>query len=236
MTRELVLNEQLAIGYIHNGQVTAPFMRSMMELQGTAAERGEYYRMLDCHGMFVAANRSRVADVFLDETSAEWLLFIDTDVGFEVEMVNRLLSYGDAQHQIIAGLCFTWLQLPDGSKVLGPNWWERNAAGEEQTVIEIRQDRLNPLSYCGMAFTLIGRTVLTEVRKAYKHFVGLTTFGYDILHIGNTVTLGGEDISFCKRAEYCGFSTWGAGDVTVDHYKQHMENLQTFSMLYGPRK
>jgi hypothetical protein len=142
-----------------------------------------------------------------------------------------LLGHGDAAHQIVAGLCFSWVKTPGGLE-LGPNWFDITEDGITSTQ-EINQSKLNPVTYCGMAFTLLGRKVLSAVRKDNAQAFGMTTFGHDLMWATeDQVTLGGEDTTFCVRAARLGYKSYGAGDVVVDHYKMHAENLQSFKMRY----
>jgi hypothetical protein len=60
------------------------------------ASGGRYY-LRDLAGtMGIASARNNITRAFLDETDAEWLFMVDSDMGFETDVVNRLIESATA--------------------------------------------------------------------------------------------------------------------------------------------
>ena len=72
----------------------------------------------------IYAGRNKVAQVLLDESDAEWLFFVDSDMGFAPDTVDRLIASADRKDRpVMGGLAFA--QKSDGT---GPMFARRYRA------------------------------------------------------------------------------------------------------------
>ena len=230
------MNKSLFIGYCHRGMVHQRFAQSLVnftleDFQGRRCLRD----MTAVDGLYVYENRNLIVQTFLEQSKAEWLLFIDTDVGFAAEQVYALLDHADAEHQIVAGLYFTWIAVEKlggamPGSALTPCWFE-SVTTPLVPVRTIDMGKLQEVAVCGMGFTLLGRSALIKIRDLHKEDPA-HWFAHDVLACGPEKQLQrvGEDVTFCVRAKNAGITTWGLG-VVVDHIKTHSENLDTFLQL-----
>jgi hypothetical protein len=59
----------------------------------------------------ISSSRNKVARDFLDNTAGEWLWFVDSDMGFAPDTLNRLVESADpAARPVMGGLCFAGLR------------------------------------------------------------------------------------------------------------------------------
>jgi hypothetical protein len=183
----------------------------------------------------IPASRNKVARDFLDSTDGEWLWFIDTDMGYAPDTVDRLVtSAGACGAFVIGGLCFAGLRRkpPSGQTlyaerfVIQPTiyqWVEvRDAAGalDEAGFRPVRdypRDKIVMADATGAACVLIHRSILAKLREE----IGDTWFDPvaipGALH-GKPRTFS-EDMSFCLRVRASGESVYVDTGVKTTHEK-----------------
>src|SRR5215203_193502 len=104
----------VVVANVHDRTVTYSFYHSMMELLHNDAHnhqrvwRAGYIDMsYSTDGL--AESRNTAVVKFLEEKRADWLLWIDTDMGFPPDMIERLMADADpVERPIVGALAFTW--------------------------------------------------------------------------------------------------------------------------------
>lgn len=169
------------------------------------------------------AMRNQACALLLDETQADWLLFIDSDMGFHETALYALLEVADpTERPVIGALCFGMKQAePDG---IG-GWkthpfptiydWTENEAGKWGFSLryDYATDTVTRAAATGAAFLLIHRTVLQKLREQH----GDTWFDRAVMEPGEG--LMGEDIAFCARLGRAGIPIYVHTGVKVSHIK-----------------
>lgn len=140
-------------------------------------------------------------------------LWIDSDVVFAVEDVERLRSHG---LPLVAGVYVKKdrdefaARFPTGDVVFG------DGGG------------LTPVVEVGMGFTLVARRVYEGVAEVCK--LPACGGGYDptfkvtpyFLPTVEDETYLSEDYSFCRRAKMAGFSLWADTSIRLGHVHRHV--------------
>lgn len=222
-------DEGLVIGYVHPGEVAGAFCSSLTGvLMHDVAHHERIVRrgaVIDLQsGPRVAEARSQVIDIYAEKYAqhAPWLLFIDTDMVFEPDAVERLLAEADPREApIVGGLCFA------GSYAtrLFPTLYRL-------TDTQGRMDRINdyPEGMCqvdatGAAFLLVHRDVLSTMQTKYGRLKNGKRNRYPWFVEGILAPDGmayGEDIAFCLRARELGIPIHVNTTVKVGHMKTHV--------------
>jgi hypothetical protein len=139
--------DRVVVGYCKPGTVHAAFHESLLNLMvyDAATDR----RIIAGGGRIavqssanISGARNQIVKQFLDESDADWLWMLDTDMTFAPETLERLLEHADVEKApIVGGLCFGiddgWL-FPtlydladmgsgDGLQVVRYNEWPPNA-------------------------------------------------------------------------------------------------------------
>lgn len=168
---------------------------------GEVTSAGECYRV----GSLIANSRDQIAMTFY-HSGADYLLCVDSDVGFTADDVRMLI---EADRDIISG-CYPRRQpsrtIP--ARLVDPN-----------NTDEIRECTHVPAGLC-----LIKREVIVGMFQNYGHLAysdpsvkGGTCIGvWQILNPGD-----GEDVSFCRRARESGFKVWVHTGVRLNHTGNH---------------
>lgn len=165
----------------------------------------------------VSATRNALTRIFLeDKTEAEWLLWIDADMGWEHDALEKLLASADpVERPIVGGLCFG--RNKDG---LFPTIYQLVDRFGALTTLRIKdypRDTVYRCSATGAAFLLIHRSVIQAMRD--KQFNATFEWFQETELAGMPC---GEDITFCLRAELLNFPVHVNTGVRIGHHKSQL--------------
>lgn len=237
MTRtRQVTSGSVVVGYLDAGQWSACFglsYRDMLLADALGANRiirpgGKELRSVTGSGG-IPQSRNKVAAEFLDTTDGEYLLFIDTDMGFGADLADRLVrtaSEGDLP--IVGALCFAGLR----KRVEGDNpthaerfliqptlyqWVELEDEKGFSPVADYPRDSVVEVGATGAAALLIRHDALAAIRARYgpAWFDPIT---HPDAYKGGPRTFS-EDMSFCIRAASVGLSVHVDTSVKTTHEK-----------------
>ena len=214
-------DQKVVIAYPYGHEVSARFMHSLMKT--LVHDANHRRRVLGCEGFIAVSSganitnaRNEIVVAFLDYTEADWLLFIDTDMVFDADIVDRLVEAAHPEKRpILGGLCFSI----NADKHLGPLARPTiYGFSDDSKVVRFEdypRDQLVQVGATGTGCLLIHRSVLAKMRAddrfpaAYKWFQE-QAFGS---------IPAGEDITFCVRAGACGFPIYVDTRIKVGHEK-----------------
>jgi len=221
------LDGKVQIAYLHSERVSHSFMESMRgmlehDLNGTGRVARKPLN-LRCAAGLIAHTRNYAVRLFLDKTDHEWLLFIDTDMGFAADSVDRLLDAADpVTHPIVGALCFAYME----TEYDGMGGWRRSVVPTMYRIGnvvdsgrvsfcyygEYPDDTVVPVAATGGAFLLIHRGVLEKLRADTDRW-------FDMLY-DDDGDIVGEDIAFCARAQASGIPVHVHTGVKTSHHKE----------------
>lgn len=196
--------------------------------EGRVMRGGEIKMRCGTGGLIEARNTAATAFI-RDETRPDWFMWVDTDMGFEPDSLERLLAAADpVERPIMGGLCFAqketvldgyggfrtaarptisdWVDLDGHKGFMGRAWYPPD------TVVKC--------SATGAAFLLIHRTVLEKVHAEYHTL-------FDRVQMGDG-QLASEDMSFCIRAGALGYPVHVHTGVRTTHMKHVWLGEQDF--------
>jgi len=179
------------------------------------------------HGLLTLANsslitqaRSKIANFFVNNTEHEYLLFLDSDIGFEPQDVIKLLSH---QVPIVSG-AYPMKIIP-----------ERYCIDVSQP--EQRQGDLLKINGNGMGFVLIHRQVFLDIAKQYPGLKYVpsdyhsdtphtsaemnNSYHYFAEHKSQNGFMS-EDKSFFYRASQVGYNIWLDTSIRLNHTGYHI--------------
>lgn len=222
-----MIDGAVSVAWLHPGHWSNCFGQSLLDLvMFDASTNGRI--VCHRHGTIpkesgsgqIVASRNTVTSVFLDG-EAEWLLFIDSDMGFAADTAERLIAAADpAERPIVGALAFA--AKSDGS---GPFFARRYRATptvyrfyEDDSEIgfvplfDYPADAVLEVDATGAACILIHRGALEAIGERWwdhievpKGPAGRTTFS--------------EDLSFCLRARAAGLPVHVHTGVKTTHDK-----------------
>ncbi len=223
------LPDAVTVAYVHGNDVAYSWHHSMVEMIGydMAHEgriiRGGYIAMR-CGSSGVVEARNKAVTEFLASMDADWLLWVDTDMGFPADVCEQLLEAADAaERPIVGALCFAQKEIePDrmgGWRCLAAPTifdWARTEDGLEgfTTRWDYPEGTLARCAGTGGACILVHKSVYAKIAARYG------PVWYDMAPNPSTGDLIGEELSFCARAGALGVPVHVHTGVQATHMKQ----------------
>lgn len=195
--------------FLHGEQVSAIWHFSMMELYMRDMLGGGQLLGPPLSGHVgtqkLPEGRNQCCRHFLDETPGEWLWFIDTDMGFGPDIVQKLVDAADpVERPIVGGLCFGYMLRDENDKTTNEFYGRELEIlptmylfqdGQLGRFTDYPDDELVQVSATGAACLLIHRDVLAKMRAE----IGDRWF-HQLPHPDREYAMTGEDIAFCAKA------------------------------------
>jgi cephalosporin hydroxylase len=205
----------------HNGRLQPP---------------GGYLAIKYGTGGLIEARNQAVDEFLRDYPQADWLWWLDTDMGFAPDTLDLLLEAADpAERPIVGALCFA--QRDDDPDGLGgwrvtptPVIYDWITVGD-QAGYAVRWDYpRNTVVGChatGSACVVIHRSVLERLRDAFAAGQ-IRPAWYDRLANPSTGQLLSEDLSFCVRAGALDIPVYVHTGVRTTHFKHQWVDEETY--------
>lgn len=220
---------KVTVGWLHPGEYAYCFAESMKDMMFYDVAKSRHIMghphgtvAKQCSSAGIVEGRNKVAKAFLDETDSDWLLWIDSDMGFAADTCDRLLAAAHpTDRPVVGGLCFA--ASADGNASFHgmrhratPTLYDF-VETDDQVGFTARlvypADEVVQVGATGSAMLLIHRSVLVGVRERFgdhwytpiTHPKGPTTFS--------------EDLSFCVRVQSIDRSLWVHTGVKTTHDK-----------------
>lgn len=228
------------IGYLHPNDIAASFHQSLVGLLAWDLSHdgriGPWANVRSAAGGIPEA-RNQVVSQLLAERDVDWLFFIDADMGFRPDVLDRLHAVADpVDRPIVGGLCFAnreetsdglggfrcqarptlyeWVEHPDG---------HRRFTGRRDYPV----NTLVRTGATGAACVLIHRSVFERIHTE----VGPVWF--DRVR-GTDGSLLGEDISFFVRCQALEVPVHVHTGVRTNHQKQRWISDADFWSEFRP--
>jgi hypothetical protein len=216
----------ISIGYVHNVDVAHSWTDSLFQMGFfDGAEHLNGIIKTRCGTGDIAGARNTVAGEVMKRPDDDWLLWIDTDMGFKPDTMQQLLAVADPEERPIVGaLCFTAKETEfdeyQGYRVRARptilDWVKTEIDGKEtQCFMGRAWYPPNMLVQCkatGMACVLIHRSVFEKIHEKFgPHW-------YDRAADGDGQFMG-EDISFCMRCGVLDIPIYVHTGIRTTHMK-----------------
>lgn len=234
---ELNPADAVVVAYVNQNEVTYSWHHSMIELVGyDMAHKGRilqggYIAIRHGTGGLVEA-RNRAIKTFLSEGRAEWLFWIDTDMGFAPDTVDRLMEVADpVERPIVGGLCFSQRE----THADGMGGWRAQAtptiydwvqAGDQQGFAvhwDYERDTVQLCAGTGSACILIHRSVFERIAAKFG------PAWYNRVPNASIGEITSEDLSFCMHAGAVGIPVHVHTGVKTNHQKLLWLSEQDFA-------
>lgn len=237
----------VTVGYLHPGSLAACFATSKTELllfDASHKQRIMGHSVgelgLQAHAAQIDEARNKLARSMLDDSEAEWLFVVDADMGFDHDIVERLVRAANPDDRpVVGGLCFG--QKTDGAGTFHSrrfriiptifSMYETDTEVGFVPMLDYPRDDLVECDATGAACLLIHRSALQRVRDTYgdRWFSPL-----EVPKGADGRTRFSEDMSFCLRLKAAGIplyvhtgiqTTHDKGGVFLDEHSYDIQNL-----------
>ena len=147
------------------------------------------------------------------------ILWLDSDMEFEPEILRILSNDLDNGFDIVSGLYFKRVQ-PHQPTIFKKCDIERLEGNKLNPVnefyLDYPQNSIFEIAACGFGCVMMNVAAVASVIDAYGRFLFAPVGGF------------GEDLSFCMRARAAGLQIWCDSRVKLGHVGYHVVNEQTY--------
>lgn len=200
----------------------------MIELVQARGSRIE--GVLRVEGGLLSRQRNEIVKHFLDETSTEWLLMIDSDEQMPVAAFDKLVASAHAvERPVVAGLYFgTW----PGNLIPQPVPHLYRAADDGVSVVPVSdypRDQLIEIDAAGTGCILVHRSVLDAIREQATEHEGRDWCWFRDLPLAGLWL--GEDLYFCRRIRALGFKIHAHTGAVLQHRRRYWLDQRMFEAM-----
>src|SRR5258706_15141002 len=205
--------EEVAIAYVHGDHCSMSWHHSM-----EALSTFERIPVEGATGEIASARNSAVRQ-FLSKTKP-WLWFVDCDMGFRADIIERLHEEAERNEALVVGaLCYTVNRgLADGmggheTRAIPTilNWRRENDGFEP--FLDYEEDAPVKCDATGSAAILIHRSVFERIKDAEGEV------WYHRIRSPISQNFFGEDLSFCLRLRKLGIPVYVHTGIQTSHAK-----------------
>jgi hypothetical protein len=223
-----------AVGWLDPGTCSGAFAEAVARLTSYETARGRFRTTLRIEsGPQMPEGRNKIVRRFLDETDADWLLMVDSDMVFRHDALERLIElatretvhsfhYGVAWPPMVGGLCYGLRQ------DIGPfpTLYRLNDDGDTEVHKHLPASPVR-VDATGAAFLLMHRTTLENIERDDPHP------WFHRRQTANGQGWFGEDISFCLYAREQGVEIIVDPDVIIGHVKRTVIDRPSVERIHG---
>lgn len=203
-------DEVLVIGWCDNGFTDSLFASHMFGLVNHVKEYVKGIGFTQTIGNQIARQRGDVLKNF-EETGADWLLWVDSDIVMNLQAFEKVWESRDAKKRpVVCGVYFVTLEMNQTLPMPAPCIF-RGDGDTNFPVHPLPEDELIPIDLAGLGFCLMHKSVAKKLREKY----GNTTF---------EITIGdqhvSEDVSFFKKLMALKIPVFAHTGALVQHMKR----------------
>ena len=226
-------NDKIHIAWVHDVLMHSEFNRCMLDMIAWDISTNAAHHLVSPGGWAgcgsgpnLSGARNRVVANFLDNTAADWLLSVDTDMVFPPWMHHQLLMSASAVGATVMGALYWGIK--DENNGVFPQMWLWDEDGRVGYPDPI-PDTAVKVGATGAGFVLMHRTALEDVRSTGFNatFPWYQETDRNDRHVS-------EDIELCYRLAEAGHDVWVDPRLEVGHLKEiplHRETLEPGAFL-----
>lgn len=218
----------VAVAFVHTDEVLYSWVHSLLQLldhdlaNAARVWNGGWVAIRGGTDNLSYARNIAVRD-FLAEKRADWLWWVDTDMGFHADTIDRLMAAADPiERPVVGALTFANREVDDdgmgGKRALAApvimHWAKHGNETGFDTQWDYPRDAVIPCDGIGSACVLVHRSVFEKVAEKY----GPKWYSRSVNP--STGELAGEDLSFCARLMSLGIPVHVHTGVKTTHAKR----------------
>lgn len=203
----------LSIGMVHDQAIEAKTVACLLNTRSGVQGLEQIIMVEGSVGSF-DVGRNKIVQHFLDQTKSEWLLTIDSDMVWNVDMLVALVTSANFQNRpVVSGIYFVNDQPPRPCAV------KRGPDGHLQTIPEWEDGDMVEVDGIGGGFCLIHYTVLRDIERTFGGRDDRWGPWYRQSAVGASGQMLEPDHAFVQRVQQVGHKVYVNTDVFVGHIK-----------------
>jgi hypothetical protein len=209
--------DKVCIGMVNNGTINGLLAQDLIHISKETSRRFDHLVQVGNVGL-TTRSRNLVVKTFLETTTSQWLLMVDSDERLSVETWLKLIDAAhDTERPIMAGLVFAaFFDEKDNLRPV-PTIYKMIDTGL-QAIDDYEKDAIFEVDAAGTGCLLIHRSVLEKMRDNATPNQGRDWAWFVEGAIDGTYF--GEDLLFSKRLKSLGYKIHVHTGAILAHQKQ----------------
>ncbi len=215
MAKGTVVNPRAgySIGMVHDEKIEARTVGCLLHTRGSSNDLEQVIMVEGSVGSF-DVGRNKIVKHFLYKTNSEWLLTVDSDMVWNIDMVKQLADSADSvAAPVVSGIYFV------NDKPPRPCMVKRLPSGHLQTVKDWEEGDIVEVDGCGGGFMLIHYTVLKDIERVFGDLDDRQGPWYRQSAVGASGQMLEPDHAFVQRVQQVGQKVYVNTDVFPGHIK-----------------
>lgn len=211
-------NEKITIGICSPGYITTDFLTSLLDVARSQKQLGQF---ISLQGSGVISRlRNQVVSTFMEKTTDDWLLQIDTDQRFTVSDWKKLVSAADAKSRpIVSGVVHSGWDVGQPYLEPVPCIFRQGEDSGLYAVHDYEPDSIIEITAAGTGAIIIHRSVFERFQKeADQVHQGDKWCYYQDMPLHKEWI--GEDLLWCIRAKSFGYKIYAHTGVQMEHQRK----------------
>lgn len=219
----------ITIAWCDNGMVDGKFAEGMVALALQApANNIQITHSARVAGNQIGRQRQALFDYWADHIKSDWILWVDSDIVIDINVVSELLTAADAKERpIVSGVYFISKQ---AEGTLGNPMPAIFTEVNETTIRHLHplpKDELVQIDSAGMGLVLMHKSIVPRLREVFPN----QSLFAEIEHLGDRYV--GEDIVFFKKVKEVGIPVFAWTGALVKHMKRFSFDIDYYSLYWG---
>lgn len=220
-------NETITIGWCDSGSVNSDFMLGITSILLNSKYKIEYTAR--SKGVQIAPQRQELLDYWYNELKTDWMLWIDSDISIDINILEMLCSAADKQTKpMVSGICFITDTFEGTLPAIVPNVFNINEDNKIEPLHPLPNNTVTKVDLAGMGLVLMHRSVVTKLRKFYGDE---TVFFAE--NFSNKKDFIGEDIAFFTKCKEVDIPLYAHTGAIAAHMKTTAWNVDLYNLFWS---
>lgn len=210
------VKETITLGWCDGGSVEGRFANGIANTIIEAPKmKINIVNTIRVNGNQIARQRQALFDYWADLSKSEWLLWVDSDIIIDHNVVKMLWDVADKKTKpIVSGTYFVSSQNEQSLMEPFPALYEETGNEFQTKVIHpLPHNKVIPVDVAGFGLMLMHRSIIKPVRDASD---GYSVFG-EKQNPGTKFV--SEDVAFCRYVKKAGIQLYAHTGAVVPHMK-----------------
>ena len=221
--------ETLTIAWCDNGMVDGKFMQGLMTTVMDAPRQG--IQITNCArsaGNQIGRQRQAVFDGWADQLKSDWLLWVDSDVVINNDILKILWNTANKDtHPVVSGIYFVSKE-PEGM-LTNPMPVIFNDIDEFtiQHIHPLPKDEIVKIDCAGMGLVLMHKSIIPKLRKMFpQQSVFAEQEGLNNQYVS-------EDVVFFRKLKAAGIPVYAHTGAIAQHMKRFNLDYNYYAMWWN---
>ena len=222
----------ITIGWCDNGIVDGKFTEGLVSVVLAGPQIGfPITSTLRVQGNQIARQRQVLIDTWYDNMETEWLIWVDSDIVLNIDILQKLLSSADKEDKpMVSGVYFISKQTDGSLPVILPSIFNDV---DEHTIKyhhPLPENTLLKVDSAGMGLIVMHRSVVKKLRNEFNKETPL--FGENNM-LGEKFI--GEDIAFFRKCKKAGIPLYAHTGAIAKHNKITSWDIDLYNLYWSSK-